>query len=82
MARITVSARMDVELVEWVDGYAKARRCSRTDVLELAVRELRDAAQGGVPELPTELPVRRESGSSAGQERAERFRQATQHHSS
>jgi hypothetical protein len=46
-----VSVRLGDGLVEWVDGYAKKRGVSRTEVLNAAVREFRDACEGGVPEV-------------------------------
>lgn len=39
--------RLDEALVEWADGYAKRRGVSRTEVLEAALKEFREACEGG-----------------------------------
>jgi hypothetical protein len=47
-----ISLRLDPELREWADGYAAQRKVSRTALLNAAVREFRELAARGVPELP------------------------------
>jgi hypothetical protein len=51
MAKQRVDLRLDPELVAWVDGYAKERGVSRTDLLESALAGFKDDAERGVPEL-------------------------------
>jgi hypothetical protein len=51
MARQRVDLRLDPELVAWVDGYARERGVSRTDLLESALAEFRVDCERGVPEL-------------------------------
>jgi hypothetical protein len=43
-----VSLRLDEELLEWATGFAAERGVSRTSVVELALRSLREDARGGV----------------------------------
>jgi predicted transcriptional regulator len=46
-----VSLRLDEELLEWADAYAKERGVSRTALLESALASFRVDAESGVPEL-------------------------------
>lgn len=41
------------ELAEWVDAYAAERKIKRGQVVEMALENLRDLAQGGVPDAPS-----------------------------
>jgi hypothetical protein len=52
MAKVAVAVRLDPEVVEWADAYAKERGVSRQAVLEGAVLDFREDAQRGVPDLP------------------------------
>jgi hypothetical protein len=46
-----VSLRLDEELLEWADAYAKEREVSRTALLESALVSFREDCKAGVPEL-------------------------------
>jgi hypothetical protein len=58
-----LSVRVPVDLLEWADGYAAARGSTRSAVVQAALREFRELANSGVPDLP-ELAAR--DGRSAG----------------
>lgn len=47
-----LNVRVADEMADWVDGYALERGVSKTQVVELALKELRVAAVGGVPAMP------------------------------
>ena len=51
MAKQTVTVRLDEELVQWADGYAKERGSTRTDLLASAIESFRKDCESGVPEL-------------------------------
>lgn len=55
-AKTRVQVRVDPELLAWADGYAKLRGSTRTDILDAALREFREACGGGVPDVP--VPAR------------------------
>jgi hypothetical protein len=46
-----VSLRLDEELLEWADAYAKEREVSRTALLESALVSFREDCKAGVPAL-------------------------------
>lgn len=46
-----LSVRVDADLLAWVQAYADAREASRSAVVNAALRELREQARGGVPDL-------------------------------
>lgn len=48
---VMMSLRMDPELAAWAVAYAKERKVSRTALVEAAVRDLRERARAGVPDL-------------------------------
>lgn len=52
MAKTTTSLRVDDDLLAWSKAYAKERKCSWAQVVEMALQALRGDAQGGVPDLP------------------------------
>lgn len=54
MAKLPVPFRLDPEKLGRVDAYAKARGRSRQTVLEQAVDNFLEDAEGGVPDLPEE----------------------------
>lgn len=47
MARVVLSARVDGDLAGWAKVYAKRRDTSLAAVLEEALREFREACEGG-----------------------------------
>jgi hypothetical protein len=51
-----LSVRVPVDLLEWADGYAAARGSTRSAVVQAALREFRDVASSGVPDLPELTP--------------------------
>jgi hypothetical protein len=60
MAKVRRDLRLDEELAAWVDAYAEERSSSRTEIVEVALRALRDLASGGVPDLAAgDAPARR-----------------------
>ncbi len=59
MAAKMVSHRLDAELIAWADDYAKQRKSTRTAIIDAALREFREACEGGVPELPKKQTVPR-----------------------
>lgn len=50
-----MDARLEADLLRWVDEYAKHRGWTRTLVLEEALRSFRQDVRGGVPDLPTRV---------------------------
>lgn len=46
-----LSVRVDDDLAEWVDAYAKERGVSRQVLLENALRDFKDDCASGVPEF-------------------------------
>lgn len=46
-----MSARLEADVLGWAKVYAKQRDVSLATVLEAALREFREACEGGVPEL-------------------------------
>lgn len=56
-AKRMTSCRLDVDLLEWAEGYGRERGVSRSAVLEGGLRALRGLAEGGVPELAVSVPV-------------------------
>jgi predicted transcriptional regulator len=50
MPKTLINARLDDDLVAWMDAYAKERGWTRTLVIGTALANLRADALGGVPE--------------------------------
>jgi hypothetical protein len=60
MAKVMMSARLEANVLGWAKVYAKQRDVSLATVLEAALREFREACEGGVPELgPVEATAAR-----------------------
>lgn len=57
MAKVMVSARLDGELSGWAKKYAKQRDVSLASIIEAALREFREACEGGVPDIPDGHPA-------------------------
>jgi hypothetical protein len=55
--RRRVDLRLDRELVDWADAYARSRGSTRTEVVEAGLRSLREDARAGVPDLGEPAPV-------------------------
>lgn len=51
MAKQAVAVRLTPEVLDWADGYAKARGVSRQVVLEAAIDSFRADCAAGVPEF-------------------------------
>jgi hypothetical protein len=51
LQRRRVDLRLDRELVDWADGYARSRGSTRTEVVEAGLRSLREDAERSVPDL-------------------------------
>lgn len=64
-ARTMVSLRLDPELVEWADGYAKQRGVTRTVLLETALEDFREDCKSGVPDLRRNLRAVRANEAAA-----------------
>jgi hypothetical protein len=56
MARKVFSAKVPEDLARWVDDYASERGVSRSEILQAALRGLREDAKSGVPDLPAPEP--------------------------
>lgn len=54
MAKKVKSFRLDVDLIDWVDGYATERKSTQAAVVEEALRSFKADSEGGVPDLPSE----------------------------
>lgn len=52
-----VSLRLDEELLEWADGYAKERDVSRSELLAQGLRSFRQDCEAGVPEIRAQARV-------------------------
>jgi hypothetical protein len=63
--RIVTTVRLPAELSGWLSVYAKRRDVSKTVVIEAALREFREACEGGVPELG-QATVDNQAASPAG----------------
>jgi hypothetical protein len=61
LQRRRVDLRLDRELVDWADGYARSRGSTRTEVVEAGLRSLREDARAGVPDLEPAKPTPRVS---------------------
>lgn len=55
MAKKVKSFRLDVDLIDWVDGYATERKSTQAAVVEEALRSFKADSEGGVPDLPAEV---------------------------
>ncbi|MGA8363621.1 MAG: hypothetical protein WB709_03790 [Solirubrobacteraceae bacterium] len=62
----SLNVRIDDELAAWLEAYIKTRRASKTQVVELALRELRTRPPGTDPTLPA---VKRRGRKPAERER-------------
>jgi hypothetical protein len=51
--KVTVSHRVDEDLLAWAGQYAKKRGTTRSVLLEEALVAFRDLSRGGVPDLPS-----------------------------
>jgi Ribbon-helix-helix protein, copG family len=64
--KTTVATKVDADLADWLDAYAKERGASKSSLVEAAIRSLRDDAARGVPDVaPKARPVRREPMASS-----------------
>jgi hypothetical protein len=54
MARRVKSVKLEAELLEWSEAYARERGVSWTAVVEAGLRELQASAMGGVPDVGPE----------------------------
>lgn len=54
MAKVPIALRLQPEVLERLDAYARQRSSSRQQVLEAAVEAFLGLAEGGVPDLPAE----------------------------
>jgi hypothetical protein len=54
MDRKVKSFRLRVDLLDWVEDYARERGSKQIQVVEAALEEFRRSSEGGVPDLPPE----------------------------
>jgi hypothetical protein len=76
MAKVMMSARLEAEVLGWAKVYAKQRDVSLAAVLEAALREFREACEGGVPELGRASGNDNQAASPAGRPSGHRKRTA------
>jgi hypothetical protein len=56
LQRRRVDLRLDRELVDWADGYAKQRGVPTAEVVSAAIRAFREDAERSVPDLEKPKP--------------------------